>query len=107
MGNDIFEEDVSNLTITAMYNLVYYRIHLYNPKIVFCLQPFYGADMYLRKHIINLINDLKKRGITVIIIGITLQDSLILGDHLIVIKDGKVRNEYDRREFNYIDKVNV
>lgn len=107
VGNDIFEEDVSNLTITAMYNLVYYRIHLYNPKIVFCLQPFYGADMYLRKHIINLINDLKKRGITVIIIGITLQDSLILGDHLIVIKDGKVRNEYDRREFNYIDKVNV
>lgn len=107
VGEDIYEKDISNLSFTALYSLIYYRIHLYNPKIVFCFQPFYGADMYLRKHIINLINELKKRGITVIIIGIALEDSLILGDHLIVIEEGKVRNEYDRNEFNYIDKVNV
>lgn len=107
VGKDIYEKDISNLSLTALYSLIYYRIHLYNPKIVFCFQPFYGADMYLRKHIINLINELKKRGITVIIIGIALEDSLILGDHLIVIEEGKVRNEYNRNEFNYIDKVNV
>lgn len=107
VGKDIYSRDISNLSLESLYNLIYYRIHLYNPKIVFCLQPFYGADMYLRKHIINLINELKKRGITVIIIGITLEDSLILGDHLIVIEEGKVRNEYDRKEFKYIDKVNV
>ena len=61
VGDDIYAEDVSSLSNASIYNLIYYRMHLFNPKIVFCLQPFYGADMYLRKHILTLLNKLKQK----------------------------------------------
>ncbi|WP_186429600.1 ATP-binding cassette domain-containing protein [Clostridium sp. BSD9I1] len=100
VGKDIYEVSMDKLKPYSLYNLIYYRIHLYNPKIVFCIQPFSGADMYLRRHIINLINELKKKGITVIILAVNIADSLIVSDRLIVIEEGKFRSEYDNSEFH-------
>lgn len=100
VGNDIYERNIAKLRPTSLYNLVYYRIYLRNPKIVFCMQPFSGADMYLRRHIIHLINQLKKKGITVIILAVNMADSLFIADKLITIDQGKFSNEYNSAEFH-------
>ena len=101
-GEDIYVDDVKSLPAYSLYNLIYYRFHLFNPKVVFCVQPFYGADMYLRKHIIRLINKLKQKGIAVVILAVNLEDSLVVADRLIIVENGKFRTEYDRSAFHHI-----
>ncbi len=105
LGKDIYAKDLSGLELTSLYNLVYYRIHLYNPGIVFCLQPFSGADMYLRKHIADLIRELKRKGITVIILAVNISDTLTVADRLLVIEKGSVVKEYSKEEFGSISAI--
>jgi ribose transport system ATP-binding protein len=100
VGEDIHTNDISSLTPMSLYNLVYYRVHLYNPKVVFCMQPFSDADMYLRHHLIQLINQLRKKNITVIILAVSISDSLVVADRLMVVEQGKLKNEYHSEKFH-------
>jgi len=105
VGDDIYAEDVSSLSNASIYNLIYYRMHLFNPKIVFCLQPFYRADMYLRKHILTLLNKLKQKGIAVVILAVNIEDSLVVADRLIIIENGKFLKEYKRPAFDQLTNI--
>lgn len=100
VGQEIYEADIMNLKLQSLYDLIYYRIELCHPKIVFCLQPFAGADMYLRRHLIELINKLKKRGITVILLAVNIADSLVVADRLILFEKGRYSSEYSSSEFS-------
>ena len=100
LGEEIHAEDLTELDLTSLYNLVYYRIHLYNPEIVFCVQPFSGADMYLREHIADLILELKRKGITIVILAVNISDTLTVADRLMVIERGSVVKEYSKEEFD-------
>lgn len=99
VGDDINETDLSNLRLQALYDLVYYRIQLCSPTMVFCVQPFAGADMYLRRHVIELINRLKAKGITVVIPSVNIADSLVIADRLLLLEKGHVLGDYPRSEF--------
>lgn len=101
IGKDIYAMDISALTPLSLYNLAYYRIHLYHPHVVFCVQPFSGADMYLRHHLVELINQLRKKKITVIILAVSISDSLSVADRLMVIEHGRLSKEYHSQEFHF------
>jgi ribose transport system ATP-binding protein len=100
IGEDIYSNDILDLSPVSLYSLIYYRIHLYNPKVVFFVQPFSGADMYLRYHLIKLLNQLREKKITVIILAVSLSDSLVVADRLMVIEQGQLREEYESEEFH-------
>ena len=99
VGMDIYETNIMHLKLKSLYELIYYRIHLCNPKIIFCVQPFSGADMYLRRHLIELINQLKKKKITVIVLGVRIADSLMIADKLILLEKGGFSSEHLSSEF--------
>lgn len=105
IGEDIYEENITDLSPNSLYNLIYYRIHLFNPGIVFCIQPFSGADMYLRQHLVELINKLKEKRITIIILAVNLSDSLAVADRLMVIKEGQLSREYHSDEFHFFNSM--
>lgn len=105
VGEEIYEKDISKLELTSLYNLVYYRIHLFKPKVVFCMQPFSGADMYLRKHIADLIRVLKRKGIAVIILAVNISDTLSVADRFLVIEHGSIVKEYSKEEFSSIRSI--
>ncbi len=100
VGDEIYETNILNLKLQSLYDLVYYRIELCRPKIVFCVQPFAGADMYLRRHMIELINRLKKKGITVILLAVNIADSLVIADKLILLEKGRFSSQYCSSEFH-------
>jgi len=104
VGKEIFERDITHLGLVSLYNLIYYRIHLFNPKVVFCVQPFSDADLNLRRHVVDLIVQLKKKGIAVVILAVNLSDSLIAADRLLLIKEGILCREFERNEFKYFDR---
>jgi ABC-type sugar transport system ATPase subunit len=94
LGEELLENNLWKLDKTSLYNLIYYRVHVLNPRIVFIVQPFSNADMYVRHHIIHLIRELKRKGIVVIILAITVSDTLYVADKFILIEDGKKKEEY-------------
>ncbi len=104
--SDLSRGSVDKLTRRQKYDLIYARILLQNPKVVFCVQPFNGAEMSLRIHICELLEMLLDKGIAVVILAVNLADSLALADRLIKIKDGKNFLEYAREDFeNLPDSV--
>lgn len=101
IGDEIEEEDVRHLSMTSLYDIVYYRIHLCKPKVVFCIQPFAVEDMMLCEHISKLINELRKRKITVIILEENLSDSFITADRVLTIENGHLRHEYNKENSQF------
>ena len=102
IGDDIYAQDITHLSPYSLYSLIYYRVHLYHPKVAFLMQPFAGADMYLRRHLIQLINQLRARKITVVILAVSLSDCLLVADRLLMLEDGHLRKEYRRDEFSLL-----
>lgn len=99
VGNEIYEEDLRNLDVNSLYNLIYYRVHLFNPKIVICIQPFAGLDMYARRHVVDLLYFLQTKGITIIIWSVNLADCLSVANRLIYLQEGQIKRVYEKDEF--------
>lgn len=98
-SGDIYAPDIGSLSTRSRYNLVYYRMHLLHPKAVFCVQPFAEADMDLRLHIIGLMNQLRERQIAVVILAVNLSDSLVVADRLLILENGRLQKEIERKDF--------
>ncbi|HHY41474.1 MAG TPA: sugar ABC transporter ATP-binding protein [Thermoanaerobacterales bacterium] len=102
IGEDIYASDIKNLTPKSLYNLVYYRVHLYKPDIVILIQPFSDADMYHRHHLVQLIDQLRKKHITVIILAVSISDCLVVANRLMVIEQGRLQKQYSSEKFSYL-----
>lgn len=90
LGNkEIEENDISSLSKKSLYGLLYAKVYEFNPKVVFIMQPFSNADMYLRARIIQLLIKLKKKGIAVIILAVSISDTLSVSDRLITIRNNR------------------
>lgn len=101
VGSEIDANSLRGISIESLYNLVYYKVHIFNPKVVFIMQPFSNADMYLRARIIQLINALKKKGIAVIILAVSISDTLTVSDRLLVLEKGKLLKNYNKKQFDF------
>jgi len=60
-------------------------------------EPTVGIDVGAKKEIYNLIGDLKKRGIGVIVISSELAEVLSISDRILVMAEGTIRGEVDPR----------
>ena len=93
IGEDLRESYIDHLSPQSLYTLIYYKVLLYNPEMVCIVQPFLGADMYLRVHIAKLINRLKQEGISVVILTVHVTDVLAVSDELYLIENGKLSQD--------------
>ncbi len=98
-GDDIDATDMRSVSRENKYALVYYRYAMLRPKVLFCVRPFTGADMYLRRHILTLIQKLKQRGIAVVILTTALADSHFAADRLLILDKGELVCELHRDDF--------
>ncbi len=106
LGSEIYAADIRTLDKKSLYNIIYYRMHLLNPKVVFIVQPFSNADMYVRRHIIHLIRTFKRKGIAVVILAVTISDCLFVADKLLLMEEGCIQNEYLPDSFSNI-RINI
>lgn len=96
---EVFETQISHLTEKQKYQLIYMRILLQKPKVVFCIQPFQGADLDHRMYIWTLLEGLLKKGIGVVILAVNLADTLSIADRFIRIDDKNQQYEFASEEF--------
>jgi len=90
VGEAIDAKELWGLDMTSLYNLAYLRILIFRPKVVFIMQPFSQADMYLRNRITELIHMLKQKEIAVVILAVGSYDILTVADKLYTIKNGRL-----------------
>ena len=88
LGVYMAEANLHGIPTKDLYTLIYYRVILYNPDVVFLIQPFSGIDMYLRLHIAELIMKLKEKNIAVVILASHIADVLAVTDEILVLKKG-------------------
>lgn len=104
LGENVFDTRVEDLSERQKYQLIYSRVMLQRPQIVYCIKPFKGADLAHRIHIWKLLEMLLDRGITVVDISLNLSDSLSLADRLLMIEhDGTVR-EIRKENFAFVPR---
>ncbi|MDF2545165.1 MAG: hypothetical protein K0R93_63 [Anaerosolibacter sp.] len=96
-GNHVDASDLAGLNTKSLYDLIYFKIHIFSPKVVFIMQPFADADMYLRGRIIELIHKLKEKGIAIVILAVNISDTLAVSDRLLVMEDGRFLGNYDKK----------
>lgn len=99
LGEDVFYLSMEELSQRQKYRLVYTRILLQHPKVVFCIQPFKGADLPHRMLIWQLMDMLMKKGIAVVILAMNLSDSISLAERLLRIGNYGVTQEIRRKDF--------
>lgn len=99
LGEEVFDRRVEELSRKQKYDLIYTRILIQNPKVVFCVQPFKRAEVSIRIHVWELLERILDKGIGVVILAVNLADSLALADRLIRVGRGRETEEYGRNEF--------
>ncbi|MEG0640580.1 MAG: sugar ABC transporter ATP-binding protein [Clostridia bacterium] len=102
-SDELMSKRVEDLTEAEKYQLVYVRILLQHPRVLFCVQPFRRADVALRMHIWNQLERLLDSNIAVVILAVNLADSLSLADRLIRVHTGQPMEVYERANFAHMD----
>lgn len=103
VGEEVFDMPAGTLGKRQRMNLVFQRILLQRPKVVFSVQPFRGADFGMRAYIWDLLKSLMDAGIAVVILAVNPADDFALVARLVRVEPGKVhvfeREELERLPF--------
>lgn len=75
--------------------IAYLKWYLYAPNVVLCIKPFTELDVNLQEITLEMIQYLKSRGISVIILTPILSETYKVEGHTIYIKDGKLIDKND------------
>ncbi|MBT2733632.1 sugar ABC transporter ATP-binding protein [Bacillus sp. ISL-7] len=69
-----------------------------NPKILILDEPTRGVDVGAKKEIYQLMNDLTKQGVSIIMVSSELPEILGMSDRVLVIHEGKLAAELNKSE---------
>ena len=98
-GEDIFDCYVNELTDEQRTRVVYMRVLLEKPDVVFMVQPFKHAGTPHRLQVWELQTLLLERGISIVILAMNMSDSLTIADR--VIRISRVNKKMVTKEFTY------
>lgn len=88
-GEIVDEPDISRLSLKEKYGLVYHKISLFHPCILFIKKPFAYGDMACRKYILDRILRLKSAGVSIILLTNYINDCRYISDRIVVCREGK------------------
>ncbi len=103
VGNAINSASVGDLPVEEQIALVYYRIMLFHPRVLVCIQPLAKGDMYVRLKILALLQKIVKAGTAVLIITANVSDTLMISDRLLVVEKGTCTAVYEKDGFDQVD----
>lgn len=101
VGDEVFDQHPAALSRKQQYDLVFQRIVLQQPKVVFCVQPYKGADALLRMHIWELLRELMDKGIAIVILAVNLSDAFTLASRLVRVRQDRIE-VYEQSEFDHL-----
>ena len=101
------EQRVNNLSGGNAQKVIFARVLGSECPILILDHPTRGVDVGSKGDIYRLIRNITERGVSVILMGDTLDESIGLSSRIIVMKDGLVCSEFDCPVDNKPDQVDV
>ena len=90
---DIAKVKLRKLEPHILQQIAYYKWYLYAPKVVVCIKPFTETDLYLQEVTVEMIRNLKARGIAVIILTPNHSELYRIDGDTIFVKNGSLIDE--------------
>ncbi len=94
---------MAGLPLEEQIALVYYRVMLFNPRVLVCVQPLAKGDMVVRLKILALLREIVQAGTAVLIITANVSDTLMVSDRLLVVEGGACTAVYEKDGFDQVD----
>ena len=88
------EQKIKNLSGGNQQKVAIAKALLTNPKILILDEPTRGVDVGAKKEIYDVINELKKKGMSIIIVSSEMTEILGLSDRILVIHNHKITGEF-------------
>jgi ribose transport system ATP-binding protein len=89
---------VNNLSGGNQQKIVIAKWLLTKPKILILDEPTRGVDVGAKKEIYQIINELKKQGVSIIFVSSELPELLGICDRIAVMHEGKIKKIFNRNE---------
>ncbi|MDR0570934.1 MAG: hypothetical protein LBG71_06930 [Clostridiales Family XIII bacterium] len=86
-GENIFAKSLRKADAVTMYKTLYYRWHLFAPKLLICVRPFAGLDLALRRLVTDMIREIADKGVAVIIVSSSINEAHALGDRVALLSE--------------------
>lgn len=102
VGDAIDARDLRQLPVEELFALVYYKMQVLRPRVMVCIQPLAGGDMFCRMRVLNLLRQIQSHGTAILIITASVSDTLDISDRLLVVEQGRAISSYEKNEFNRI-----
>ncbi len=99
-GTHLQYHEITEYDQAYRLRLVYQRLLLQKPSFLCAVQPFSSVDMYQRMELISYFDLFKKRGTSILILAVSLSDTLQIADRLVILKEGRVERELERSQFS-------
>ncbi|MDD2970853.1 MAG: sugar ABC transporter ATP-binding protein [Lachnospiraceae bacterium] len=94
------EQDVKNLSGGNQQKVVIAKTLATNSKVIIFDEPTRGIDVGAKQEIYELMNNLSKKGIGIIMISSDMEELLGMADRIIVLSEGKMTGELQGGEFD-------
>lgn len=78
------------------------RAYAYNPEIILMDEPFAALDYFTRKNMQKkLINIYQLKQKSIVFVTHSIDEAMLLGQHIIILKHGKVKKQYDLSHYPF------
>lgn len=93
---------VKDLSLKEKYELIYNKIRLQNPKIIFCMFPYRNVDVRTQQYTNKFLKKYLSAGIAVVIITLDMMEGVALADRILLFGKNHSRMIFDKEEFERI-----
>lgn len=94
------DQDVRHLSGGNQQKVVLAKWLAKKPKVLFLDEPTRGIDIGAKAEVYKLINELTSEGMAVVVISSELPEVIGISDRILVMHDGKIAGELQRRDFS-------
>lgn len=91
---------IKNLSGGNQQKVAIAKALLTNPKILILDEPTRGVDVGAKKEIYDVINELKEKGLSIILISSEMPEVMGLSDRILVVHENTISGELKRDDFN-------
>ena len=102
-----YDEEVSSLSGGNAQKVVFARMLASDCSVLILNHPTRGVDVGAKEEIYELIRDMANRGLSIILLGDTLDESIGLSNRLIVMKDGLVTRELGAAKGSKPEQIDI
>lgn len=92
------KQRVNNLSGGNQQKVVIAKWLVKNPKVLIVDEPTRGIDVGAKAEVHEILQDLAKKGMGIIVVSSELPEILAISDRIIVVSNGKISGEFSREE---------